>query len=149
MPRTSALAQAAHIEPDNAAREALAEVAHSQADAAGAVLRYADGSELPVPSALVEVLRAAAGELSAGHAVTILASEALLSPAEAAQLLGLSRPFVVRLLDEGTLPSDHLPGSRHRVIRLEDVLAFAERRRKRREGRRRVAQAVEEADLPY
>jgi excisionase family DNA binding protein len=102
-----------------------------------------------VPPALVEVLRAAAGELSAGHAVTLLASRTLLTPAEAARLLGLSRPFVVRLLDDGTLPSEHLATSRHRVVRLEDVLAFAERRRRRQEGRRRIAEAVDDAGLPY
>jgi excisionase family DNA binding protein len=149
MPRTSSLAQAARIEPDAALREALAEVASTLPDAGEAVLRYADGSEVTVPSALVDVLRAAAGELSAGHTVTILASQTLLSPVEAARLLGPSRPFVVRLLDEGALPSDRLPGSRHPVILLEDVLAFAERRNRRREGRRRLAEAVEEADLPY
>lgn len=149
MPRTSALAQAARIEPDAAARDAMAEVARAPQGAGEAVLRYADGREVPVPAVLVEFLRTAAGELSAGHTVTVLASETLLSPAEAARLLGLSRPFVVRLLDEGTLPSEHLPGSRHRVVRLEDVLAFAERRNRRREGRRRITEVVEDADLPY
>ena len=44
-----------------------------------------------------------------GHAVTVLPSEASLTPAEAAELLGLSRPFVVRLLDEGDIPSQRLP----------------------------------------
>lgn len=149
MPRTSALAQAARIEPDAAAHDAMAEVARTPEDAGEAVLRYADGREVPVPAALVEILRAAASELSAGHAVMVLASETLLSPAEAAGLLGLSRPFVVRLLDEGALPSECLPGSRHRVIRLEDVLAFAERRTKRREGRRRITEIINDADLPY
>ncbi|WP_053619205.1 helix-turn-helix domain-containing protein [Nocardiopsis sp. NRRL B-16309] len=79
----------------------------------------------------------------------MLAAETTLSPAEAAEMLGLSRPFVVRLLDEGAIPSERLPGSRrHRMVRLEDVLEFQAKRERRREGRRKIVDAVESADLP-
>lgn len=149
MSRTSTLAQAARVEPDPALREALETVARAPRRGDDVVMRYADGTEVQVPPPLLEVLRAAAGELSVGHAVTILASETVLTPAEAARLLGLSRPFVARLLDDGTIPSMHLPDSSHRVIRLDDVLAFAERRRLRQEGRRHIAEAIDDADLPY
>ncbi|WP_405141535.1 helix-turn-helix domain-containing protein [Sphaerisporangium sp. NBC_01403] len=64
-------------------------------------------------------------------------------------LLGLSRPFVTRLLDEGEIPSQRLPGSNHRLVRLADVLEFQERREHRAEGRRRIMEVAEEADLPY
>ena len=52
----------------------------------------------------------------------MLATEVRLTPAEVGELLGLSRPFVVRLLDAGEIPAEHLPDSRHRVVRLADVL---------------------------
>lgn len=87
--------------------------------------------------------------MSAGHAVTVLASDVLLTPAEVGDLLGLSRPFVARLLDQGQIPSEYLPESRHRVVRLEDVLAFQARRERRREGRRRIVSELESEDLPY
>jgi hypothetical protein len=58
-------------------------------------------------------------------------------------------PFVVRLLDAGEIPSQHLPDSKHRVVRLVDVLEFQARRERRRTGRRRIADAVQAADLPY
>ncbi|MER5810860.1 helix-turn-helix domain-containing protein [Streptomyces sp. NPDC002033] len=80
--------------------------------------------------------------------MTVLASEAQLTPAETAELLGLSRPFVVRLLDAGEIASSHLPDSRHRIVRLADALAFQERRARREEGRRRIAEAAGEAGLP-
>ena len=112
-------------------------------------LQLPDGSSVPLPCALVDVLRASADELADGHAVTVLPSEVALTPAEAAELLGLSRPFVVRLLDEGEIPSERLPRSRHRRVLLSDVLNFQAQREKRRTGRQRVAEAVEEADLPY
>ncbi|MFD3757072.1 excisionase family DNA-binding protein [Streptomyces sp. NPDC058622] len=79
----------------------------------------------------------------------VLAETTRLTPAEAAEVLGLSRPFTVRLLDAGAIPSDRLPDGRHRLVRLADVLAFQERRDRRSEGRRRVAEAAEEAGLPY
>jgi excisionase family DNA binding protein len=144
MPRTSALALATRVEPDVETRAALEDFAGSTV-----VVRHADGREEQLPALLTELLRTMAEQLSAGHAVTILAADSALTPAEVGRLLGLSRPFVARLLDEGTLPSTHLPGSSHRVVRLQDVLAFAERRRRRGEGRRRIIDAIEDADLPY
>jgi excisionase family DNA binding protein len=102
-----------------------------------------------LPASLVAVLVASASELAAGHAVTVLASEVRLTPADVGELLGLSRPFVVRLLDAGEIPSEFLPGSRHRLVRLTDVLEFQARRERRRAGRRQISEAVESGGLPY
>ena len=66
------------------------------------VLRLPDGQEISLPGALIKILVASADELSAGHAVTVLPSEVLLTPAEVGELLGLSRPFVARLIDKAT-----------------------------------------------
>ena len=115
----------------------------------GVVLSFPDGRTVALPAALVDVVRATAGELANGHTVTVLPAETVLTPAEAGQLLGLSRPFVVRLLDEGEIPSERLPRSRHRRVRLSDVLAFNARRDQRREGRRRIADTLNDAGLPY
>jgi excisionase family DNA binding protein len=108
-----------------------------------------DGEEIVLPESLVAVLVASAGQLSQGHRVTVLATEVRLTPAEVGELLGLSRPFVARLPDAGDISSEHLPGSKHRVIRLADVLEFQARRERRRAGRRRIGDAVQAADLPY
>ncbi|PJE95547.1 DNA-binding protein [Streptomyces carminius] len=149
MARTSVLAHATKVDPLPSHREELAEAGRMAPDQVEVILRRSDGGELALPPELARVLIASAGELASGHAVTVLASETQLSPAEAAELLGLSRPFVVRLLDSGEIPSSHLPGSSHRVVRLADVLAFQRKRQQRREGRRRIADAVDEAGLPY
>lgn len=150
MARASVLSSAVRIEPGEADQAAAAEVADAvRQSRRRATLQLADGRSVVLPRALLDVLRASAGELAEGNAVTVLASDVSLTPAEAAELLGLSRPFVVRLLDEGVIPSERLPRSRHRRVRLADVLAFQERRGRRRTGRRRIAEAVEAADLPY
>ncbi len=150
MARSSVLGNALRVEPRPDDRESAAAVSRiAAAEVSALVLRLADGQEITLPASLVKILLASAGELSEGHAVTILASEVMLTPAEVGELLGLSRPFVVHLIEGGELPAEHLPGSRHRVVRLSDVLEFQARRERRRTGRRRVAEAVDEADLPY
>ncbi|WP_220448351.1 helix-turn-helix domain-containing protein [Nonomuraea diastatica] len=65
---------------------------------------------------------------------------------EAADLLGVSRPTVVRLLERGEIPFEQ-PG-RHRRFLLRDVLAYQERRRHQRQASLdRMVEISEEADL--
>jgi excisionase family DNA binding protein len=149
MARSSVLSNATRVEPRPDERASAAAVSKIDAAVTELVLRLPDGQEINLPAALVKILVASADELSAGHAVTVLPSEVLLTPAEVGELLGLSRPFVVRLIDNGNLPAEHLPDSKHRVVRLSDVLAFQARRDRRREGRQRIAETVKQAGLPY
>ncbi|WP_395157204.1 helix-turn-helix domain-containing protein [Ilumatobacter sp.] len=51
-----------------------------------------------------------------------MSSSAVLSTAEAAELLNVSRPHFVKLVDDGSIPH-HKAGS-HRRITLANVLAF-------------------------
>ncbi len=64
-------------------------------------------------------------------------------------MLELSRPFTVRLLDAGEIVYHHLPNSRHRRVKLSDVLAFQTRRDHRRAGRQRINNVIEANNLPY
>jgi excisionase family DNA binding protein len=80
-----------------------------------------------VPAELAAALREAVIALSHGEAVTLTPHEALLTTQEAAEVLGVSRPTMVRLLESGALPFTK-PGT-HRRVRLEDVLDYAERQR--------------------
>ena len=149
MVRTSVLGDAPRIEPDAEDRSAAQKLLQGVGEESRLTLKLPDGSEFALPEALVKALLALASEISVGHVVRLLPSDTTLTPAETAKMLGLSRPFVVRLLDEGTIPSKYLPGSRHRVVRLEDVLEFQAKRERRREGRRKIVDTVESADLPY
>lgn len=70
----------------------------------------------------------------------------VLSTSEAADILGVSRPTLVRLLESGEMPFEQ-PG-RHRRVRLADVLAYRERvRRRRAAGLDRMVAAAEDAGL--
>jgi excisionase family DNA binding protein len=150
MPREGVLGQATRIDPVPADHEALDSL-RAREDLGGGelVLRTADGTEISLPSSLLRLVVSAANNLAAGRAVMAIPAEVMLTPAEAAELLGLSRPFVARLLERGDIPSELLPESRHRRIKLEDVLAFQDRRERRSEGRSRIADIAATADLPY
>src|SRR5580700_11133774 len=150
MPREGVLGQATRIDPVPADHEALDSLS-AREDLGGGelVLRTADGTEISLPSSLLRLVVSAASNLAAGRAVMAIPAEVLLTPAEAAELLGLSRPFVTRLLERGDIPSEFLPESRHRRIKLEDVLAFQVRRERRAEGRRRITDIASTANLPY
>jgi excisionase family DNA binding protein len=67
--------------------------------------------------------------LNAGKAVTIAPQTVKLTTQQAADLLGVSRPTVVRLITDDALPAERI-GNRHRLL-LDDVLAYREQRRNR------------------
>ena len=70
-----------------------------------------------------------------GKAITVAPVDQLLTTQEAANFLGISRPTLVRLLEEGALPYERTTGGRHRRIRLQDVVSYQQRKR----GERRAS----------
>lgn len=80
---------------------------------------------LQVPHTVMELLVRIVEQMAAGNAVTLFPVHALLSTQEAANLLNVSRPYLVRLLEELKLPY-HQIGT-HRKIRLEDLIAYQEK----------------------
>lgn len=80
------------------------------------------GEALDLPASVVEVLQRATAVLSSGDAVAILPVGKDLSTQQAADILNVSRQYVVRLVNEGRLPATKT--GKHRRLRMEDVLAF-------------------------
>lgn len=77
------------------------------------------------------ILKQVVQALSHGQSISILTRDQEISTQQAAEILGLSRPSVVRLIDEGELRA-HVPGAVRRKLRLADVLAYREELRARR-----------------
>jgi len=88
------------------------------------------GEQLHLPAPLISALRVLTRQLAAGRAVAIVPIGRDLTTQEAADLIGVSRPYLVRLLEEGKLPFTRT--GRHRRIRLEDVLSYREQQRRER-----------------
>ncbi|MGI8649666.1 MAG: excisionase family DNA-binding protein [Rubrobacter sp.] len=91
-----------------------------------AVLRSPSGHELPLPHSVYRVLEQVVHEMARGNAVRVLPVKAELSTQQAADLLNVSRPHLVKLLERGEIPY-HRAGSHRRVV-LEDLLVYKERR---------------------
>ncbi|WP_026117060.1 helix-turn-helix domain-containing protein [Nocardiopsis valliformis] len=90
-----------------------------------------DGSKIDVPEELYGVLRDVVAALSQGLAISIAPHNTMLTTQEAADLLSISRPTLVRLLSEGEIPFSMR--GRHRRVLLRDVLDYQERTRQERE----------------
>lgn len=83
---------------------------------------FADASPVTLPPAAVTALIIALGHLSRGDGVAVLPLRRDLSSQEAADFLNVSRPFLVRLLDEGRIP--HRKVGRKRRVLLDDLHAY-------------------------
>jgi excisionase family DNA binding protein len=106
----------------------------------------ADGVRLEVPAPVFEALVQIATAMARGEGVTVMPQSLLLTTQEAAELLGISRPTLVRLLTDGEIA--HEQRGRHRRILLSDLLAYQERmRRERRESLDRMARDGQAAGL--
>ena len=85
-----------------------------------------DQQPLELPEAICRALVGAIEILSRGDAIAIGAVHHQLTTTEAADLLGVSRQYLIRLIDRGDLPHELV--GRHRRLRLGDVLAYKSRR---------------------
>ncbi len=79
-----------------------------------------------LPEQIIDALRQTLVALARNQAVTILPTDTLLTTQQAAEVLGVSRPTLIKILEAGDIP--YLTPGRHRRIQLTDVLAYQRRR---------------------
>jgi len=91
-----------------------------------ASLRSPDGHQLEIPNSIYRVLVAAVAAMAQGNAVSIVPVHHELTTQQAAELLGVSRPHLVKLVDAGEIPH-HKTGS-HRRIYFEDLMRYRDAR---------------------
>ena len=101
-----------------------------------------NGEHLVLPAEVFEMLRDIVAAMAEGQAVTIVPVHQRLTTQEAADMLSISRPTLVKLLESGEIPFEQ-PG-RHRRVRLTDVLAYRDRRST--QGRRALDHMVKIAE---
>ena len=87
-----------------------------------------NGETIDLPPAVAEALLQVVDAMRRGLAVTVAPQDQRLTTQEAADMLGISRPTLVRMLEAGEIPFEKV--RRHRRLFLTDVLEFRERQRR-------------------
>ncbi len=104
------------------------------------------GESVPIPAAIRTLLAEIARNMEAGKSVSVVAEHHELTTQRAANILGVSRPFLVRILEDGRL-AFHMVGS-HRRVYLSDLLEYKARRdRARHEAVKSLAREDVEAGV--
>jgi excisionase family DNA binding protein len=102
-----------------------------------------NGRATSIPESVFYVLERVAEVMARGDAITVVPVGKEVTTQQAADLLNVSRQYLVRLLDEGRIPFRKT--GKHRRLRIEDVLAFKEQRDKdRRAGLRELSRLTQE-----
>ena len=106
------------------------------------------GADIVIPASAAKVLMHVLQEMAAGHSIIVMPNDSEISTQEAADILNVSRPFLVQQLEKGALPF-RMVGS-HRRFRLQEVLqyrqhVFAEREKALNE----LVQLGQEMDMGY
>ena len=118
---------------------------HPQIDRARVRL---DEEDLILPRAALDLLRKLLAEMAQGNAVTIVPVHAELTTQEAADMLNVSRPYLVKLLTEEQIPYT-MVGS-HRRVRLRDLLAYKHNQEERsREALEKLAEQTQDLGMGY
>ena len=118
------------VHPEQLAQ--ILDLLHGRVTAGEAVPRYflsgGEGDEqVEIPAEVHQVLRQVVEAMLQGLAVTVVPQTMVLTTQQAADLLGVSRPTLVKLLNTERIPYERI--GTHRRIQLRDLLVYRERRR--------------------
>jgi excisionase family DNA binding protein len=77
---------------------------------------------IELPAGAVTLLLDILGAMASGQGVTLIPEDAELTTVQAADIFHVSRPFLIKLLEEGQIPYRRV--GKHRRIRMEDVMNY-------------------------
>ncbi len=101
-----------------------------------------------IPASAFRLLNDILTEMAKGNAVTIIPVHAELTTQQAADFLNVSRPFLIRLVEEGKLPYRKV--GTHRRIRFQDLLQYKRQIDKDRlKTLEELAAQAQELDMGY
>ena len=85
---------------------------------------------IDLPPVMRDILQNVLEHFAAGRGVRILPVDIDLTTSQAAGILGVSRPYLIKLLDAGDIP--HVKVNRHRRVKIEDLMRYREEQQEAR-----------------
>lgn len=121
----------------------------------GRALRISPGNgesveteQIEIPAGAVPLIQAVLAAMARGDAVSIVPIHARLTTQQAADLLGVSRPYLIGILEAGKL--GYTKVGKHRRIVLQDLLAFKRKHHEAsQKGLDELAQETENLGIEY
>lgn len=106
------------------------------------------GQRIVVPNVAISLLLEILTQMAQGNAITLMPYHAELTTQQAADLLNVSRPFLVKLLESGEL--GHRMVGKHRRVLLQDVMKYKENiDRARNETLNELVAQAQELNMGY
>ncbi|MGH8777804.1 helix-turn-helix domain-containing protein [Paraburkholderia sp.] len=121
---------------------------HSRAASITLTTDKGESPSVEVPPAALKLIGQLLGAMSEGRSILLTPANREFTTVEAAHFLNVSRPFVIKEIEEGRLP--HRMVGTHRRIAFNDLVAYANRmREKQTAALERMADNARELGLDY
>ena len=106
----------------------------------------ANGEQIDIPESLHQVLHHVVQAFVKGRIISIIPENCEMTTQQAADFLNVSRPYLIKLLEQGEIP--HIKVGTHRRVPFQDLMKYKEQRdSKRRQALQELIEMSEEAGL--
>jgi excisionase family DNA binding protein len=106
----------------------------------------ANGKQIDIPEPLHQVLHHVVQAFVKGRIISIIPENCEMTTQQAADFLNVSRPYLIKLLEQGEIP--HIKVGTHRRVPFQDLMKYKEQRdSKRRQALQELIEMSEEAGL--
>ncbi len=109
---------------------------------------HENGEYLRIPKKALSLLYTILENMAEGKSITLIPSEAEISTQQAAEMLNVSRPHLVKLLEEGKIPFKKV--GTHRRIELKHLIDYEKKLKENQKQKlAQLAQQAQELNLGY
>jgi excisionase family DNA binding protein len=91
-----------------------------------AKLVLANGEQIPIPESVYQALSKVVHKMALGQAVAVVPEERELTTQQAANFLNVSRPYLIKLLQQGEIP--YIQVGSHRRVNFDDLKKYKQQR---------------------